>query len=729
MPDPSHSTPSALHCRQGHVNPSDSRFCRLCGELLQGSVLPGPSAAPIAATIVGLRYRVRRILGHGGFGRTYLAEDIHRFDELCVLKEFAPQVEGQNALEKAEALFAREAGVLYRLHHPQIPKFREILRTEFEGRERLFLVQDYVDGLTYQDILERRQQQQRCLTEAEVIAFLTQILPVLDYIHRLGVIHRDISPDNLIRRNTDQLPVLIDFGGVRQAAATVISQFGRSPDTLSPGAPAAKPAIHTEAPETRSVTLVGKIGFAPYEQIQQGRAEPSSDLYALAVTALVLLTGSSPADLLDANGSQYWFTQVRHPLLVPLFTKMLAPYPGDRYPSAQAVLDVLQGAHRPAPHPAAPAAHPLSRQATVPVAPAGHPAPPRPAPRPSPPAPPVRPVRSAPTMAVPARSPQVIAKAPPSQSTGNGMGQMLLVWAMILGVAGLAGWAGYHWLPALIAPSGPDQGNTQNPQPGGDLDESSRFSAAEQARKEALRSRRDNLGVDDSFLVQLTDVQFYAQYPEQQGRTLSDEPDDEEWRSRWDAIAADWLDVLDTHLSARARRQLGSYGPADREQWQQTLLQINVGDRALQDLTDAQFFRLFPDLQGEDFLDQPLGQIWYGMAADQVRAIQSGERLETIRLENDDREQVRGTLQPGSGQIYVMNASEGDELRLDLQAPKRQTRLSLYLPRPSDERPYLLETARRNTWSGELPQTGYYEVVLISVAEEAVDYELELELR
>ncbi|MEB3357474.1 MAG: serine/threonine-protein kinase [Synechococcales bacterium] len=723
MPEPTYSTPSALYCRQGHINPSDSRFCRLCGESLSEAVAPETPVAPAAdATIVGLRYRIRRTLGHGGFGRTYLAEDVHRFDELCVLKEFAPQVEGQNALEKAESLFAREAGVLYRLRHPQIPQFREILRAEFEGRERLFLVQDYVDGLTYQDILERRQQQQRSFTETEVIAFLTQILPVLDYIHRMGVIHRDISPDNLIRRNTDQLPILIDFGGVKQAAATVISQFGRSPDTLSPH------NAHTQPPDTRSVTLVGKIGFAPYEQMQQGQAEPCSDLYALAVTALVMLTGSPPTELLDVNGSKYWTAQVRHPLLVPLFTKMLSPYPGDRYPSAQAVLDVLQGAHRPpAYQPPAHPAHPLSHQATVAVAPAARPAP-RPAPPPTPPVP-VRGARPTPTLTVPARAPQFVPQTPGrSPASRNGVGQMLLVWVMILGVAGLAGWAGYHWLPALILPGETDQGDTSNQQAGGDLDTSSQFSDEERSRKAALRERRDALEVDNAFLVRLTDAQFYAQYPGQQGRTLSDGPGDAEWRSRWDDIAADWLDLLDTHLSARARRQLGRYTDADREQWEQALIQLHVGDRALKDLTNARFFQLFPDLRGENFRDQPLGQIWYGMAADQVRSLQSGETLTTVNLENNGREQVTGTLQPGAGQVYVLNAEEGDDLRLDLQAPERSTRLALYVPRPTDELPFLLEPSRKARWSGELPQAGYYEVVVVSTADEAIDYELELKL-
>ena len=97
--------------------------------------------------ILSNRYAVIRQLGQGGFGRTYLAEDINRFREPCVLKEFSPQVQTPYVLEKAEELFQREATVLYKLQHPQIPKFRELFRTNLSGKEYLFLVQDYLRKL------------------------------------------------------------------------------------------------------------------------------------------------------------------------------------------------------------------------------------------------------------------------------------------------------------------------------------------------------------------------------------------------------------------------------------------------------------------------------------------------------------------------------------------------------------------------------------------------------
>lgn len=147
------------------------------------------------------RYEIVRELGQGGFGRTYLARDINRYLEPCVLKEFAPQIQGANELQKAEELFEREASVLYKLQHSQIPNFRELLRSQLNGKQSLFLVQDYIEGESYAQILK-----QRCLSEAEVVELQRQILPVLEYIHSQGVVHRDISPENLMLRNADKMP-------------------------------------------------------------------------------------------------------------------------------------------------------------------------------------------------------------------------------------------------------------------------------------------------------------------------------------------------------------------------------------------------------------------------------------------------------------------------------------------------------------------------------------------
>jgi serine/threonine-protein kinase len=268
-------------------------------------------------TMIQNRYRILRVLGQGGFGRTYLAEDTNRFDELCVIKEFDPQTQGGKHAEKAKELFAREAGVLYRLQHPQIPQFRELLRVKTQNQELLFLVQDYVNGKTYQELLEDRRQKRSTFTEFEAQQLLEQLLPVLAYLHQSGIVHRDISPDNIILRNSDQKPVLIDFGVVKAAAS--------------------------QAVQHSSQTFVGKPGFAPVEQIKQGKADPTSDLYALAMTIAVLLTGRDAQSLMDPMTLECQWKKYGtvSPLFAQVLDRMMSNRPSDRYASARDVHQAL----------------------------------------------------------------------------------------------------------------------------------------------------------------------------------------------------------------------------------------------------------------------------------------------------------------------------------------------------------------------------------------------------
>jgi serine/threonine-protein kinase len=281
-------------------------------------------------TILQNRYRLIRILGQGGFGRTYLAEDQGRFNELCALKEFTPAQNGEYALEKSKELFQREAQILYQIQHPQIPQFR----ATFEQDQRLFLVQDYVEGKTYRSLLDERKALGATFSEAEVKQLLRQLLPVLAHIHTKGIIHRDIAPDNIMRRDRDQLPVLIDFGVVKELATRIHQSAFHSLATAS------------QSETARQDTTVGKLGYAPSEQIQTGRAYPSSDLYALAVTAVVLLTGKEPQDLFD-DATLTWYWQ-RWATVTPGFAqvlnRMLSYRPGDRYQSVSEVVRALDAA-------------------------------------------------------------------------------------------------------------------------------------------------------------------------------------------------------------------------------------------------------------------------------------------------------------------------------------------------------------------------------------------------
>ncbi|MEJ6480161.1 serine/threonine-protein kinase [Nostoc punctiforme UO1] len=268
-------------------------------------------------TVLQNRYRIIQILGQGGFGRTYLAEDQRRFNELCAIKELISTATEASAWEKAKELFHREAAILYQIEHPQVPKFRE----RFEQDQRLFLVEDYVAGQTYRAMLSERQAVGKTFTEAEVLQLIQFLLPVLEHIHSRGIIHRDISPENIILRDSDAKPVLIDFGVVKELATRL-----RSPESAMPE------------------TTVGKLGYSPSEQMQTGGAYPSSDLYALAVSAIVLLTGKEPRDLFDENQLTWnWQRWVKvSPRFAQVLNRMLNHIPSDRYQSAASVSQALQ---------------------------------------------------------------------------------------------------------------------------------------------------------------------------------------------------------------------------------------------------------------------------------------------------------------------------------------------------------------------------------------------------
>jgi serine/threonine protein kinase len=270
-----------------------------------------------SGTFINNRYQIQKLLGQGGFGRTYLVSDTQRFGDRCVLKEFVPINTRESLVRKARELFTREAKVLYQINHPQIPKFLAL----FAENERLFIVQEYIDGQTYAELLSQRlSQQKKPFSEVEVVQWLLDLLPVLDYLHQQNIIHRDIALDNIMLPRNQSKPVLIDFGVVKQK----LSQFFA--EDSNPG------------------SVVGKVGYSPIEQISVGLCYPCSDLYALGVCAVVLLSGKMPDVLRDSLTLQWqWHSHVSiSNQLYRILNKMLVEQPRERYQSATEILHELQ---------------------------------------------------------------------------------------------------------------------------------------------------------------------------------------------------------------------------------------------------------------------------------------------------------------------------------------------------------------------------------------------------
>ncbi|MBV6627844.1 MAG: serine/threonine protein kinase [Rivularia sp. (in: Bacteria)] len=270
-------------------------------------------------TLISNRYQIQKILGRGGFGRTYLALDNRRFNEPCVLKEFLPDTQSASVIRKSKELFEREAKVLYQIQHQQIPQFLALLTHD----EKLFIVQEYIDGKTYLQILdERLSTTGKPFSEAEVREWLLEMLPVLEYIHGCNIIHRDISLENVMLPNNQSKPVLIDFGVVKEKFTQIFSSSSQS---------------------FRQASVVGKIGYSPPEQLRLGQCFHSSDMYALAVSALILLTGKMPHLLIDDALNWDWqsYANVSNSL-AGILNKMLSAAPNERYQSAKEVIVELQ---------------------------------------------------------------------------------------------------------------------------------------------------------------------------------------------------------------------------------------------------------------------------------------------------------------------------------------------------------------------------------------------------
>jgi serine/threonine-protein kinase len=617
-------------------------------------------------------YRIVRELGHGGFGRTYLAEDAHRFNEPCVLKEFAPQVHGSYALQKSEELFEREAGVLYKLQHNQIPRFRELFRVSISDRGYLFLVQDYVPGQTYRFLLDARKRQGLRFIEAEINQLLIQILPVLEYIHSLGVIHRDISPDNLILRSSDGMPVLIDFGGVKQVAATVESLFAE--------------ANGTPAPATR----IGKLGYAPVEQMQMGIVSPHSDLYALAATVLVLLTGKEPHQLLDTQTLHWnWRAECSlSPNLSLVLDKMLAQQPSQRYSSAREVMLALSG--------------------NPPLQP------------PLPPPPDFGPTQPPDHSPIPVPAPAPKLPGTPVRVAAIGNQQKMPAWKMVLFVvAVLSSMGGIGWLAgnSLLNLQSKVQKGSQPPSP-------------KQQQEDALQARFVKLKIDDRFYsgyVNLVDQTFYAKYPELGGRLLKEGDDDRQWRQRWQKIGDELLDKLE-NLSSDARARLGTYDTTDLDRWKTEVNKLNLSSRALYDLADAKFFYWFPEQpRDRNLIGLPIGQIWQAITADALESLQAGATVESVEFDRrSNSKSLTGNLKPGEGKAYIARFAQNQTLRVNLQAPRQSTLLSIYTPGRTKGARALLEDAEGLSWSGLLDDAGYYEFVVVSQASEPIAYQLNL---
>ena len=255
---------------------------------------------------IGERYRLEVELAQGSQGVLWRASDQLAAQAPVVLRWIAadqPQLQ-----EHFRILWPCLQGVL----HPQVPRFGSLIQQDSD----LWLVREWQEGRTYAELLQARRERQLVFGAGEVLLLLRQLLPVLSVLHSQQLLHGDLTPANLLRRERDGLPVLLDFGLVRGTAV----------------------------PHDGDGLLGATPGYGPPELVRGDQAEPWMDLFSLGVVALVLLSGEEPAQLLDPVTLAWrWPAALDdQPQLRAALERLLSPEPSQRFRSAAAALEVMQ---------------------------------------------------------------------------------------------------------------------------------------------------------------------------------------------------------------------------------------------------------------------------------------------------------------------------------------------------------------------------------------------------
>ena len=289
-------------CPAPAKNSNDTNFCLACG----------------AQLFLKDRYRAQKLLGQGGFGKTFKAVDEYQSNKpLCVIKQFAFGNDNAKIRQTALDLFYEEAKHLETLgKHAQIPE----LFAYFDIKGQPYLVQQFIDGQDLQQEVIR----DGTFNQYQIRELLSSLLPVLDFLHHQSppIIHRDIKPANIIRRQSDRALVLVDFGAAKQATQTMLAKTG---------------------------TVIGSPEYVAPEQAR-GKPAFASDIYSLGVTCIFLLTQVSPFDLFDLSQDTWAWRDylVDNPVdesLGKILDKMIANALSQRYQSASEVLSAL-GTHQ-----------------------------------------------------------------------------------------------------------------------------------------------------------------------------------------------------------------------------------------------------------------------------------------------------------------------------------------------------------------------------------------------
>ena len=613
---------------------------------------------PAAGQLIGDRYRLEQLLSSGPQGSLWRASDQLAAEAPLALRLLEAQPGAAPIdLERAERLWSRLQGVL----HPQVPRLGAALRLDGQ----LWLVREWQSGRTYRELLEARAERQLVFGAGEVLLLLRQLLPLLTVLHGQELLHGDLCPANLLRRDSDGLPVLLDFGLV-----------------CGPG--------------------FATPGYAPAELARGSEPQPWMDLHGLGVTALVLLSGEPPEKLLDPISLEWrWPAGLSgEPELQALLARLLGVGGAERFATAAQALMAAQALAMPdstGPVPRADRTLALVPPPVTPAAPgpgaASLPAPPLPAPpqaappqathppqAPAPPttsplqaaepSPPPAPVAApGPAPAAAATSPQVAsplttepipaqpaAPAAPVRSrleereeeAEGGLWPVVL--ALVLSAIAGTG-LGWWWLSRgrQVQPSSPDAALQLPPS----------LPPAEIDQRQQLLNRLRAMQVDRAWFLRLVDASLLAQFPERGGRLPTDSLEDAPLRKVWNELAEEWLARVE-QLPLPIRRRLGSYSEGDWQQRQQALQAQGLSSSVLRQLVSGSAQNLLPGRAGTAIPPEPFRQLWYAAAEQSLANVQ----VEAIGAQPLETRVLTAQVEAGGARLFPIRLPAGHRLVL-----------------------------------------------------------------
>lgn len=542
--------------------------------------------------LIGERYRLEQQLSSGEQGNLWRASDLLAGDAAVALRELGPT----HAPDPVRERWGRLQGVL----HPQVPR----LGGAIAAGDSLWLVREWQVGRTFEQLRLARLERQLVFGAGEVLLLLRQLLPVLAVLHSQELVHGDLSPANLLRRDSDGLPVLLDFG-------------------LVSGLPAAT------------------AGYAPPELARGGVPQPWMDLHALGVLALVLVSGKPPAALLDPVTLAWrWPVPLEaEPELQGLLARLITAEPRQRFASTSEALKAFQTLAMPESTGPVPQADRTVVLVPPPATPEEQ-VEPEAELEPEPQAPQLPPL---PAPAAPARS-----RAEEREEAVEGGVWPVVIALVLSAVVGTAlGW----WFL--------NRGRLQPGTPDAALQLPSSLPAVEVDQRQQLLNRLRAMQVDRAWFLRLVDASLLAQFPERGGRLPSDAAADAPLRKVWNELAEDWLAKVE-QLPLEIRRRLGSFSNGDWQQRQRSLVAQGLSPAVLRQLVSGSASTLLPGRDTGDIPPEPFRQLWFAAAEQGLANLQ----IEAIEAQPLETRVLSAQVDAGGARLFPIRVPAGHRLVL-----------------------------------------------------------------